>query len=139
MKRAGDYSLQLTQAEMEALLSSLVQGGLIDFNPEATQAQMRQVAAARRAQATQAGQRAVLTTRSDEATVSIEIRLNRYIPAGGPARDNVTKRLSWTGVGDDAEQYPSITALQALAAVQRQLLALTERADLTRVNPEQRQ
>ena len=43
MRRAGDYTLQLDQRELQDLLALFVQGGLIDFSPEATQAQMRGV------------------------------------------------------------------------------------------------
>ena len=132
MKRAGDYTLQLDQRELQDLLASFVEGGLIDFSPEATRAQMRGLAAASRAQAPP-GQPGQLTTRSDEATVSIEVRLSRYVPAVGAARSDVTARIVWTGAQGDAAEFATLDTLQALAAAERRLLALTERADAARI------
>ena len=79
MKRAGNDTLQLSRSELQNLVASFVEGGLIDFSPEATRAQMRGLAAASRAQAP-ARQPRQLTTRSDETIVSIEVNLNRYVP-----------------------------------------------------------
>ena len=132
MKRAGDYTLQLDPGELRTMVASIVEGGLIDFNPEATRAQMRGLAAASRAQAP-LGQPAQLTTRSDEATTSIEIRLSRYVPPVGAARDNVTAQIVWTGAQGDAADFATLPTLQALATAERLLLALTEREDATRI------
>ena len=132
MRRAGDYTLQLDPSELQALVGSLVDGGLIDFSPEATRARMRGLAAARRAQAAP-GQPRELTSRSDETTVSIEIRLRRYVPPVGAARGDVTARIVWTGAQGDAADFTTLGTLQALAAAERRLLALTEREDATRI------
>ena len=134
MKRAGDYTLQLDQSELQDLVASVVRGGLIDFSPEATRAQMRGLAAASRAQGAP-GQPGRLTTRSDDATVSIEVRLSRYVPPVGAARSDVTARIVWTGAQGNAAEFPTLGTLQALAAAERRLLALTEREDSTRVQP----
>ena len=132
MKRAGDYSLLLDQSELEDLIASFVEGGLIDFSPEATRAQMRGLAAASRAQAPP-GQPGQLTNRSDDATVSIEVRLSRYVPSVGVARSDVTARIVWTGAQGDAADYATLAPLQALAAAERSLLALAAREDATRI------
>ena len=132
MKRAWDYTLQLAPNELRDLVGSLVEGGLIDFSPEATRAEMRGVAAARRAQAAP-GQPGQLTTRSDEVTVSIEVRLRRYVPAVGAARSDVTTRIDWTGAQGDAADFSTLRPLQALAAAERRLLALADREDATRI------
>ena len=132
MKRAGDYTLQLNRRELQNLVASFVEDGLIDFSPEATRAQMRGLAAASRAQAPP-GQARQLTTRSDETTVSIEIRLRRYVPPVGLARDDVTAQIIWTGAQGDAADFATLATLQALATAERRLLALTEREDATRI------
>jgi hypothetical protein len=132
MKRAGDYTLQLNPSELQELVASFVDGGLIDFSPEATRAQMRGLAAASRAQAP-ARQPRQLITRSDETTVSIEINLDRYVPPFGRARDDVTAHITWTGAQGDAADFATLDTLQALAAAERRLLALTARDDATRI------
>lgn len=132
MKRAGNYTLQLTQRELQSLVESFVTSGLIEFSPEATRAQMRGLAAESRAQAPTRQPRQ-LSTRSDETLVSIEINLNRYVPAVGRARNDVTTRISWAGAQGDAADFASLDPLQALAAAERRLLALTERDDATRI------
>lgn len=95
---------------------------------------MRGLAAASRAQGA-LGQPGRLTTRSDDATVSIEVRLSRYVPPVGAARSDVTARIVWTGAQGNAAEFPTLGTLQALAAAERRLLALTEREDSTRVQP----
>jgi hypothetical protein len=63
------------------------------------------------------------------------VRLDRYTPAAGTARDNVVASIAWSGVQADADAFPELASLQSLAAVERTLRALTERADLMRVTP----
>ena len=111
MKRAGDYTLQLTQSELQSLLAQFVEGGLIDFSPAATRAQMRGLAAARRAQAPP-GQPRPLTMRSDPTTVTIEVRLSRYVPPVGATRTDVATRIVWTGAQGDSIEFPTLEALQ---------------------------
>ena len=55
------------------------------------------------------------------------------MPAVGAAQRDVTATLVWTDVQGTAADFPTIATLQALAAAERRLLALTERDDARRV------
>jgi hypothetical protein len=121
MQRAGDYTTTLDAAEMDRLVAVVAEGGLLTFDADATR-QARETAAAR-AGTTRDG----LQTRQivfDADTTIIDVRM------GGVAR-----RITWQGLRGDAQRHPSVGALQGLLQVQRELLALMERGDLTRVTP----
>jgi hypothetical protein len=128
MRRAGDFTLQLSRAEMRLLLASLVGRGVVEFDEAATRREKREVDASLRAQ------RSELFAVADPSVTTVEIRLRRYAPggAGGEARD-VERRIRWRGLRSDARRYPAIRAIQDLAAVQRELRALMDREDLVRI------
>lgn len=135
MRRAGDYTLRLDAAELNGLLQTFVQGGLVDFSVEGVREEIRQVRSARRRAALDAGGPLTLTTRSDDAVVVIDVRLARFTGADGEVRRDVAARASWTGLQFSAADFPGVASLQSLAAMERQLIALTEHTDLVRVGP----
>ena len=118
MKRSGDFELQLSVAEMAALVRGLVQNGLVEFDPGAVRGATRAAAA-----------RGVERVSTDPSTTVIELRLSHYRPPGAAAYDlDVRKRVEWRGVRGATRDYPSVHALQGLAAAQRDLDALAVRA-----------
>ncbi len=135
MRRAGDYGLRLDSTELDGLLQTFVQGGLVDFSVERVREEIRQVRDARRRAALDTGGRLTLTTRSDEAVVVIDVRLERYTGADGAVRQDVEARVSSAGLQFDAANLPGVASLQSLAAIERQLIALTSHPDLVRVAP----
>jgi hypothetical protein len=118
MKRAGDFELQLSPAEMDTLVRGLVQKGLVEFDPAVVRGAARAAAA-----------RGIERASTDPSTTIIELRLSHYRPAGAVAYDlGVHKRVEWRGVRGAARHHPSVHALQGLAAAQRELDALAVRA-----------
>jgi hypothetical protein len=118
MKRAGDFELQLSPAEMDTLVRGLVQKGLVEFDPGVVRGAARAAAA-----------RGIERVSTDPSTTIIELRLSHYRPAGAVAYDlGVQKRVEWRGVRGAARHHPSVNALQGLAAAQRELDALAVRA-----------
>lgn len=118
MKRAGDFELQLSPAEMRALVRGLVQKGLVEFDPGVVRGAVRAAAA-----------RGIERVSTDPSTTIIELHLSHYRPPGAVAYDlGVRKRVEWRGVRADARDHPSVHALQGLAAAQRELEALAVRA-----------
>ncbi len=117
MKRAGDFELQLSEAEMAALVRGLVQNGLVEFGPGAVRGAARAAAA-----------RGVERVSTDLSTTVIELRLSHYRPPGAVAYDlGVRKRIEWRGARAANRNHPSVHALQGLAAAQRALDALAVR------------
>jgi hypothetical protein len=118
MKRAGDFELQLSAAEMNALVRGLVQNGLVEFDPGAVRSAARAAAAP-----------GVERVSTDPATTVIELRLSHYRQPGAVVYDlDVRKRIEWRGVRAATRDYPSVDELQGLAAAQRELDALAVRA-----------
>jgi hypothetical protein len=118
MKRAGDFELQLSAAEMDTLVRGLVQNGLVEFDPGAVRGAARAAAA-----------RGIERASTDPSTTVIELRLSHYRPPGAVAYDlGVHKRIEWRGARGATRDYPSVHALQDLAAARRELDALAVRA-----------
>lgn len=130
MRRAGDYTLQLGDAEMANLMAAVVD--IMEFDPAVTSSQLRALEASQRARATPPGQPGTLFTRSEEVTTDVELRLERYRPAGSSAEiPNPVKRATWRGLQIQAERFPEIAQLGGLAGIERRLLDICERPDLT--------
>ena len=133
--RAGDFSLQLNPAELNGLLLTFVQGGLGEFNRERVGNEIRQLRRANQQAALRTGSQISLTSRSDETIHSFEVRLESYTGPDGATRQDVSLPITWAGAQHDARDFPGVAAIQNLAALERQLLAITERPDLVPVSP----
>ena len=130
MKRAGDYHMQLSGPAMDDLMRSLGEKKVLEFDVNANR-QSKRAADVALGSGSQSQGFAVL----DASTTVIEVRVDRYRPAGGSAQEvlNVAKKIAWYGLKSDAKRYPNIEPIQNLAAVQAQLLALMHHPDLQKL------
>lgn len=130
MRRAGDYALQLSQQEVDRLLRSLIGNKVLEFDEEETRRSKRQAAAE-----AQGDLQSTLFAVTDASTTVIEVRLDRYQPAGEAGQEilNVDKKITWYGLRSDARRYPNIEAIQNLAAAQKELWAVMQRQDLEKI------
>jgi hypothetical protein len=114
MKRAGDYRLQLSDTELEALVSDLIADGLSEFDATLVREELAQKAAP----SDEAGR--VVSQEMDRGFTEIEYRL--------PAADKemVQGVVRWTGLQSSARQHPDVDALQDLAGIERRLLNLVD-------------
>jgi hypothetical protein len=126
MKRAGDYELRLSDAELQQLLSSLDATGVMGFNiqsMESIEAQLK---------ANVSGQ--IATVESDVTLTVIETHVTRIIPTLiGTSSEQVNNKVVLGNVKSRAERYPEIVELQGIAAAEQQLQALTKRKDLIKL------
>jgi hypothetical protein len=122
MKRAGDYQLRLTPGQVTALVHSLTDKGLLDFDSAAVRRSAADARQARRRASTLRGEPATATFVSDASTSIIDLHVG--------ARRN---KITWQGLREDARANPEITALQNAAAAEVELRSLLERPDLERV------
>jgi len=53
-----------------------------------------------------------------------------------PIQHNVRQAIAWPALRYDAQRYPSVEAIQNLAAAVEELQALTEREDLVKLSNE---
>jgi len=133
LKRAGDYKLQLSRTEMESLLASLIENGLMGFDPQTATRQKQEIAQHPTTGAQQSGAQGSVSKLVDGDTTVIEIHLESYTAADGTTTTDWSKKISWYSLQWDAEEYRGVQTLQKLAAAERELLTLCDREDLVRV------
>jgi hypothetical protein len=131
MHRAGDYEQRLRSGELDRLLRSLADRGVLDFDAAEARASIR--SGHERARAT--GAPADLFVAADGATTVIEVNLERYRGTAPGAREvrGLAKRVVWTAVQADAQHHPDVASLRALAAADADLRALRERPGYARL------
>lgn len=129
MVGAGDYELQLTTEELEALLSSLSSYGLFTFDQEAA-TEEKELEATRMREAARTGQGQTAFYRSDGERTTITVNLSLYKAPGASraAISNYTKVVSWYGLRGDTKDYPAVRSLTDLAAAEQELIDLCARA-----------
>jgi hypothetical protein len=125
MKKAGDYVLQLTARELQALQSLAVEKGAPYFDKNKANAE-KQVAKKNREAS------GIFTHSSDDSITIIETTVQVPAKSGG-GLEEVKTRASWYGLKHDARQYPEAESLTELAEVEAALSALAERPDLQRI------
>ena len=122
MKRAGDYRLRLSVAELETLVADTIANGLQEFDPALVREELAYKAAASN------GAGRVVSHETDHGFTVIEYRL--------PAAENkgvVEGSARWTGLQSSARRYPDVNALQDLARIERRLLDLADDIRVVRV------
>ena len=135
MRRTGDYEQRLAPGELDRLLRSLADKGVLEFDAAAVRAATRASMTAARQRALRAGTPVTVFEAADAATTVIEVNLDRYRGAAPGAREvrGLAKRVVWTGLRADAEHHPDVAAIQELAACEQELRALRERPGFTRL------
>src|SRR5262245_8822303 len=121
MKRAGEWTAQLSPSEVDGLVAALADDGVLDFDVAAVRHARRGAGVARRQAAALAGKPVTYEVTSDADTATIEVQLN-----------TVHKKVVWPGLRADARTYPEVAQIQRLAAAEHKLRAFMERGDLRR-------
>ncbi|MBW2274740.1 MAG: hypothetical protein JRG96_15845 [Deltaproteobacteria bacterium] len=130
-RRAGSWTTTLGSSELEGLLRSLLERGIVEFDEERVRRDRRDLREQRRLQ------RGELHHVSDPETVTVELHLDRYRGAGPGAREqrDLVKRIRWRGLRSDLRRHPELEDLQRLGEVHGDLRALMERPDLRPLDP----
>lgn len=90
MKKAGDYELQLSKPELNVLIRSLADNGIIDFDHGTAMAHRKQFEAQQRATT------GILYYVSDATETVVDIRLDEYQRSASDKRiTNLKKRFTW--------------------------------------------
>ncbi|MEM1178262.1 MAG: hypothetical protein AAGM22_07965 [Acidobacteriota bacterium] len=126
MKGAGTYRMSMSDAALEALLSSLASHGVLDFEHD------RVVAAKDVAEQSRHARDGSWIHISDTSWTLIRVRLDRYDPQGtGLDAGPLDRQIRWPDVDWHAEHYPNVAAISGLAEAQRTLVALIDSAKRT--------
>ena len=127
MKNAGDFVLQLQQDELEQLLRTHADKGVMDFDSAATKQEHHQLRAARRATTGQ------LFHVSDATDTNIRIRLDGFQRTAASKRmTGLDKQITWRNLEMDARNFPSSARLQDTAAAAAVLHNLINHPELVR-------
>ena len=127
MKKAGDYEYHLSRPELDALLRSLSQDGVIDFDHAAVMSERKQLKGQERA----AG---ILHSISDTTETIIDIRLDEYQRGPGTGRiKNLRKRLAWDNLEQDARHFPQSKTIKGAANGAQRLHGLLDHPGMQRV------
>jgi hypothetical protein len=134
LRRAGDYELRLSATELEALLYSLVDNGLADFDRDDILREKRDVGEARAREALGLGEPPALFYVADDDISLFELRLLEYRAPGSTfAAGEIHQKIRWQGLRTDAERHPQIERIQRLRAAELTLRSLLVRDDLRRL------
>lgn len=127
MKDPGTHALRLSTAELDALVDSLLDSDLADFDP-ARAREARRSARERRERGTA---RAPLQYTSDPGVVEIRLRLgDGHARSRGP----VDTEIVWKGLRADRRDLPDVTEIQGLARAVDELRSLRRRPDFENVD-----
>jgi hypothetical protein len=128
--RPGSWGGSLSRAEVQELLRSLLEDGIVEFDEEQVRQSRRDLKRQRRLQTGE------LHEVSDADTVTIEVFLERYRGTGPGARErrDVVKRVTWRSLRSDLRRYPELTELQRLGSAHAKLRAVMDRPDLSRLD-----
>ncbi len=121
-QRQGDYTMTLIKAELDELIASMLNKGVIEFDGQAAEAEKQAVLDAQ----------GLGFHVSDADVTTIEVQLASYNPTGEPGQESfdVRRELTFSALQSDANQFPSIQSLVNLAAAERELINLTVDQDL---------
>lgn len=129
MKNGGDYTAQLTDAEMSSLMGTVAADEVLQFDQAAVRQAKKDSLQLNRGGGA-AGDK-VLFEVTDPSVTTIEVRVRPGGGGGAAAQaTEVTKTISWIGLETDAQQFPDIGAIQKLSAAKNRLRAVMERPDL---------
>lgn len=127
MKKAGDYELQLSKPELDALIRELANDGIIDFDKSKAIGRRKQLEGQQRAST------GMLYHVSDDTTTVINIRLEEYQNNKLSKRlINMNKRFTWKNLEHDAKRFHDIAEIRNAAAGTDKIRNLMNRPDLNK-------
>ena len=94
MTRAGDYSLQLSPTDLNELLQTAVNGGLMEFNEIAVQNQVSAARSTQRQATLARGDPITLTWQSETVLCVIDMELAGYTATNGARTSNLRARIA---------------------------------------------
>jgi hypothetical protein len=119
--RKGDYEMTLSETELDELIASLVDNGVLEYDHEAVDIEKQAIM--------EIDEMGFYVGDADIS--SIEIELASYSPEGAATQYDVRKDILVSALQMEARQFPLIEPLGKLAAAERQLIKLINSDDLS--------
>lgn len=130
MKRAGDYEMRLSDAQLQTLLGSMESKGILKFD----QNKVRQlkILSEKRIQAASPG--GVVTILSDDTRSRFQVNLGTYISSGTfTPQNNFAQAIEWKNLKWDAQKHKDISELGHAADAEQELSGFLNHADLVKI------
>lgn len=125
MKKAGDYDLQLSHAELNELLRMLAGNGIMDFDAAAIKQERQQLETMHRLAT------GTVTHISDATDTLINIRLDRYQrTSNSPPINAFSKQFRWRNLTSDSRRFPESTGIAKAAMATSMLQSLCDHPGL---------
>lgn len=129
MKRAGDYEMRLSDTQLQQLLNSLEQKGILSFSRNKV-LELKKQSFSNKLLANNK----ILTTRSDSARSKFKVNLSSYQSATSRLlQTDFLKSITWENLKSDALSHPEITALKDAAAAEKELGQYLSHQDLVKI------
>ena len=126
MKKAGDYEMKLSQPELTALLETLADDGLLEFDAAKTERDKKLYDSTNNPSGN-------LTHISDNVTTQIAVSLKEYKPATSNTKQlNYKKNINLKNIEHDLKRYAAVGQIQKLGNSINNLKALLVRDELIR-------
>jgi len=130
MKRAGDYEMRLTDAQLQLLLSSLELKGILTFN-------LNKISELKKISENKlrfSANNKIQTIRSDDARSKFKVKLTSYQSStSNVTQTNFLKSIVWKNLKLDALSHPDVTALKNAAAAELELVKYLSHQDLVKI------
>jgi hypothetical protein len=135
MKRAGDYYLQLSEQELEELVSFLDENGLFNFDAPKIRKQRNEKLRKLHAESIKNDSEPVLFKTLDADTSIFIYNVEQYVTDHNGSLRVMPRRakITWRGLKTDAKRFSSIKALTGLAAIEKRLKSIIDREDLIKI------
>ena len=128
MKKAGDYEMQLSQEQLHQLLRLIEERNLFQFDRRSVLLLKQDVD--NRVDIKSKN----LNVRSEHVHTNIQVNLEFYSsPEKGIVQSQLKKRISWTNLKWEAQQYPNITALVNAAIIEEKLQQIINHPGLRKI------
>ena len=129
--KSGEYEMWLQVTELEDLLLSLLAKGGATFVPSAVRHEKQLEELSLQEAILDAGEMPGLFMVADESTSVFEFHIQSYQAAGGlEAMSEITRTISWRGLGTDSRRYPQLASIQQLRNAELELRELLKHNDL---------
>jgi len=127
MKKSGDYELQLSKPELDALIRELANDGIIDFDKQAVKQHRKLLQQQRQAENRE------LYYFSDSSHSVIDIQLDEYQKSPSAVnKKNIRKHFTWPNLKQDAQNFPGSLEITGASRAADRLESLKNDEDLVK-------
>lgn len=134
-RKAGDYSLILTENEIEEILQLISESGILNFDSKGIDRSKKAYDTLVASRQILSPQPQTFSTIMDKSTTQVFYNVRGGSTAAGKSIDSAVQsgQISYSGLQDDLIRYPEVLEIQGLANVEIWFEALIKRPNLQKI------